>query len=263
MSGILSAPTQLIGEVFALIYRGAPGHETHVTPAATLALSGDPGDFWLNSAVISDGNDAESALRHAAATLRERSLPGWLLHDETLTERLAPIARSVELDDGGSAPFMVFHPEQAPPPLQPDGDIVVDQVLDAAELREANRITAAAFGSPEEAINRVWRPLLLETPGLEIFLGRRDGAAISVVMTMRHGSVTGIWTMGTLPDHQRTGAGRALLSTVIRRHLERGATAFYLIAFEAGKRLYDQLGFHTESEIHMWIDPGPSDQGHS
>jgi GNAT superfamily N-acetyltransferase len=59
--------------------------------------------------------------------------------------------------------------------------------------------------------------------------------------------------MGTLPEYQRQGAGRQLLSAALRHHLQLGAESFYLVAFEAGKRLYDQTGFQTEADLRLWI----------
>jgi len=41
MLGILSTPARPIGDVFALVDRAAPGYEAHLSPYATLALSGD------------------------------------------------------------------------------------------------------------------------------------------------------------------------------------------------------------------------------
>src|SRR5205814_273550 len=105
---LLSDPTRLVGEVFALCYRAAPGYEAHLWPHATLALSGDVGDYWLNSAVVGDHPEAEKALRHAASVFRDRALPGWMLHPDTLAPRLAPIAGEFGLSDAGTVPFMTF-----------------------------------------------------------------------------------------------------------------------------------------------------------
>jgi GNAT superfamily N-acetyltransferase len=255
MSFAISPVSHLIGDVFALIYRGAPNYEAHLWPDATLAMSGEAGAYWLNTVVIGDGPNAEDRLRHATATLRERSLPCWVMHDNSLTPRLASITYESGLQDLGTAPLMVYRPApQTRDPLT-DGDLQIQHVDDKAGLRAANRITAAAFETPVDVVDRVWTPMLLEMPGLDFFLARRDETAISVVVTVRHGPVIGIWAMGTLPDHQRQGAGRQLLTAALRHHLQLGAESFYLVAFEAGKRLYDQTGFKTEAEIHLWISP--------
>jgi GNAT superfamily N-acetyltransferase len=256
MSIAISPVFRLIGEVFALIYRGAPNYEAHLWPDATLAISGDTGDYWLNTAVIADGPNAEDHLRHATTTLRGRSLPCWVLHDESLFDRLAPIAREAELQDGGTVPLMILRP--SPHAMLPigSGDLQIERVHDETGLREANRILAAAFESPLDAVDRVCTPMLLEMPGFDLFLARRAGEPAGILMTVRHGPVIGIWTMGTRPEYQRQGIGRHLLNAAIRHHLDLGAETFYLAAFEAGKHLYDQSGFETASFIHVWIGTG-------
>jgi GNAT superfamily N-acetyltransferase len=253
MSTTGSSPARLIGDVFALVYRAAPGYEAHLWPDATLALSGDTGAYWLNTAVIGDGPNPEARLRDAIATFSQRALPGWIMHDDALTDRLASLAREAGFDDGGTVPFMVY--QAASVNAVPAGDLAVERVGDERGLREANRITAAAFETPLDAVDRVWGPLLLEMPGFDLFLGRREGMAICVVMTVRHGATVGIWTMGTLPNHQRGGAGRQLLQTVLRQHRDQGAESFYLAAFEAGKRLYEQTGFRRTADIRLWVVP--------
>jgi GNAT superfamily N-acetyltransferase len=257
MAIAISPISRLIGEVFALIYRGAPHYEAHLWPDATLAMSGDTGDYWVNTVVIGDGPNAEDHLRRATTTLRERSLPCWVMHDDTLVDRLAPIAREAGLQDGGTVPLMILRPSPQATKTVMDGDLRVERVHDETGLREANRIMAAAFESPIDVVDRVWTPMLLEMPGFDLFLARRAGEATGQVMTTRHGPVIGIWTMGTRPEYQRQGIGRHLLDAVIRHHLELGADTFYLAAFEAGKRLYDQTGFETASVIHLWLSTVP------
>ena len=59
--------------------------------------------------------------------------------------------------------------------------------------------------------------------------------------------------MGTTSEHQRQGAGRALLDYVIAYHYARGAKLFYILATEAGKPLYERIGFRTISEAAVWV----------
>jgi N-acetylglutamate synthase-like GNAT family acetyltransferase len=76
---------------------------------------------------------------------------------------------------------------------------------------------------------------------------------MSAVCSSGHGSTVGIWTMSTPPAKQRQGAGRAVLLAVMQDHAKRGAQTFYLIATEAGKPPYDNLGFETVDELSIWL----------
>jgi GNAT superfamily N-acetyltransferase len=263
MYPFVSPPSRLFGEVFALAFRNADGYEAHLWPHATLALTGARDVWWGNVAVIGDDPQPEDRLRHAVAVFRERALPGWMLFADTVADRLAPLAASVGLRDGGTCPVMVYRPPTRPPDSGAAHGFGVGRVHDEAGVREANLLAAAAYDSPVDAINRIWGPLLLEMPGFDLFVARRDGVPISTVMTIRHNAGVGIWTMATPPALQRQGGGRAVLEYAIGYHMDRGADTFYLGGFEAGKRLYDQIGFQTVSVFQVWIAPsanGSSDQ---
>ncbi|MBV9597111.1 MAG: GNAT family N-acetyltransferase [Chloroflexi bacterium] len=59
--------------------------------------------------------------------------------------------------------------------------------------------------------------------------------------------------MATAPEHQRRGAGRAVLQAALDYHHAQGADAFYLVATPAGKSLYDAVGFETVDDLAIWV----------
>jgi predicted acetyltransferase len=63
--------------------------------------------------------------------------------------------------------------------------------------------------------------------------------------------------MGTPPEHQRKGAGRAVLTHALRHHRQRGGDLFYLYATAAGQTLYSRVGFTTIADVPTWV------RGHS
>jgi GNAT superfamily N-acetyltransferase len=63
--------------------------------------------------------------------------------------------------------------------------------------------------------------------------------------------------MGTPAEHQRKGAGSAVLAHAINYHRLRGGRVFYLIATDQGQPLYRKLGFQTLVELPVWV------RGHS
>ena len=87
---------------------------------------------------------------------------------------------------------------------------------------------------------------------MDVFLARRGAAPVAALQTTRFGATVGIWAMGTAPEHQRQGAGRALLGAAMAHHRARGAARFYLGATEAGRPLYERAGFRTVAEAAVW-----------
>jgi GNAT superfamily N-acetyltransferase len=75
---------------------------------------------------------------------------------------------------------------------------------------------------------------------------------------LTHAGAAPLMSMGTAADRQRQGAGRAVLEAAIAQHR---AEAFYLVATESGKPLYDAVGFETIDELAVWV-VGQSEQFH-
>jgi len=110
-------------------------------------------------------------------------------------------------------------------------------------------VPSAAGGELAQVARTFAAPSLLQAPGVEFWAATADGEPYSTLTCLRHHGPVGIWSMGTLPEHERKGAGRELLHGAVRQHLGDG---FYLIATPPGKPLYDAVGFTTIDEIAIW-----------
>jgi GNAT superfamily N-acetyltransferase len=240
---------RLVGEGLALVLRGAPKYAARLTPDAALALSGEA-VADLNYAVIGSGLDPEARLREFSQAISADQLPIVVLLAAEVTQQLTQPAQAAGFRHVGSMPLMLH---DAPLPPGSDGTYRVTQVTDADALREANAVAARAFALPEDAAQRAFGAPLLAAPGVELFLARQSATPISSVQTTRFGSTVGIWTMATPPEHQRKGAGRALLEQVMQHHRDGGVTRYFLCATQAGYPLYDRLGFRTVSECAVWV----------
>ena len=240
---------RLAGEALATALRAAPGYEAHLTPDAALILSGEP-VADLNLAIIDDGPFADERLRTFHAIVRQHDLPVLMIFTTKVADRLAPIAAELGLQYAGTMPLMVYQPSTAPAPAS---SYEIEHVTIPAALHESNVVAARAFSLPLDVWEHACGPALLDSPGLDIFLARREGTPVSTVWTTRAGPIVGIWCMGTPVEHQRQGAGRALLEYAIAYQYARGATTFYLGATAAGKPLYDHVGFRTLAESPVWV----------
>jgi GNAT superfamily N-acetyltransferase len=238
-----------VGDGLALCLHGASNYEARLTPDAALALSGEA-VADQNYAMVGLGAAPERRRREIGRAIHERGLPIVVLLARDVAELLAQPAQEAGFRHVGGMPLMVHDTALTPVSR---ASYRVTLVPDADELREANAAAARAFSLPEDAAQRAFGPPLLTAPGVEVFLARQGSTPVSSVQTTRFGSSVGIWTMATLPEHQRNGAGRALLGHVMQHHRDRGATLFYLCATQAGYPLYEHLGFRTVSECAVWV----------
>jgi hypothetical protein len=185
---------QLAGEAVALYLRAAPDREVRLAPDGWLALSG-AACHDLNMALVDRGPQAEARLREYVGAATSRGLPHLAFLTTAVAGTLAPVARDLGLQPVGKAPLMTYTPAG-------DGDApaacAVDVIADAAGLRAANAVAAAAFGIAPAVFDAAVGPALLAGPGCALFLGRAAGAPVSTVATVRAGDTVGIWAGG--PD---------------------------------------------------------------
>ena len=245
-----------IGASVAFAWRGAPGFEAHLTPTGWLILTGEP-VADLNMIFVDDGPDPEGQLHAFGEVLRHRALPALVLLSDPIADRLVTPATALGLQLSGHVPLMVHRPVGEDAPSTAVDRFRVEVVTDTTALGEACQLAAEAFALPLAVIARVLSPAILDTPGVTIFLAREGDQPVSTVMAMQVGSMVGLWTMATLTARQRQGAGRAVLTHALTHHRTRGADLFYLLATEAGKPLYEQVGFQTLAEATVWVSTPP------
>ncbi|MDP3749045.1 MAG: GNAT family N-acetyltransferase [Phenylobacterium sp.] len=226
-----------------------PGVEMHMTRNCILGLTGEPSaDF--NMLTLGHNPDAEGFLTQSVGRARARGLPLLGMMSPHVVETLAPVAIGLGMTQVGTAPLMVL---RAGVTIQRGQPLKVSRALGPALVGAAGDLVAAAFSSPRDVIARCIDVVVTETAGVETYLGSGDDGPICTVSVTPTGNTAGISLMATAPEHQRQGAGRALLSHVIEDYRARGVVRFYLTATEAGLPLYASLGFETIAELSAWI----------
>jgi GNAT superfamily N-acetyltransferase len=106
-------------------------------------------------------------------------------------------------------------------------------------------------------VARVVEASMISGAAAETYFTSDDVMPVCSVSVTSHGSTVGIWSMATAPDHQGRGFGRALLTAVIETHRARGVDRFFLLASEAGRPLYESLGFETLATCAVWSLASP------
>ncbi len=240
---------QCIGDALTLYVRAAPAHEIRRSFGAVLALSGEP-VADLNYITIAASPDPTIRLREFVTISRARRLPVVAVVSAAVAAEVASMAEHLGLTHVGDMPLMTHDGQGVTAMGQA---VTVAQVVSETDLRMANSIFARAFSVPDEAVQRALGPGVLTAPGLSIFLASRGGTPVSTVVTTRHGTTVGIWSMGTMPERQSQGTGYALLTHVMAHHRASDARLFYLGATEAGYPLYERVGFHTDETMAVWV----------
>lgn len=243
---------RLTGEALALCYRGAQGYEARLTCDASLVLSGEA-VADLNYAIIDASSNAENRLNEFVQAAKSRKIPMLVFLTPQAAQTLKPAAEKLGLKFAEHFPWMTYHPTE-PHPLE-ERSFQITRIQQKQDLDAATKVIACVMNVAFDVVNRAFAPMILEGPGLDVFVAKQDGEVVSTVQTTRSGSVVGIWAMATAPTQQRRGAAKALLNHVIAYHCRRGADCFYLGATAAGKPLYDKVGFRTVSVAEVWVLP--------
>jgi GNAT superfamily N-acetyltransferase len=243
---------RLYGWGLALTVSFGQGGEILWTPVGVATLSGSDAPGLNSSLVWSAASPAD--YERLVAFIHGRGRTGNHVMVQDAVEALAPHALRHGLVPAGRMPLLVLTP-QRPPPM-PDWDGEVERVQRWETVRdEATPLVAEAFDLPLEAMRALVGPLTAADCGLDVFVARRDGVAVSTVYTTRQGGAVGIWNLATPPRWQRQGAGRAVLAAAIAHHMASGARLFYLSATRAGISLYIRLGFMPATTLVAWSLP--------
>jgi GNAT superfamily N-acetyltransferase len=156
-------------------------------------------------------------------------------------------------------PLMVRPPGPIEVPDRPG--IRIARVSDADELAEAERVMVDGFplrGFQPLTTGAALPARLLDTPGWDVWLAVRDGQSAAAGYTYVDGRAVGVYWLATLPGHRSAGLGRALLANALSAthsaaHSARPGLPATLVATEAGRPLYESLGFTTVSTAVWYI----------
>lgn len=242
----------LYAQGLALAAAMSENGEVWWTSSGLVSLSGTdaPG---LNVIMAWQGCDADRFDR-LLGYVRERGLTANHLLSAAAGQALAPHVSRRGLVPAGVTPILTLDAAHAPAGAAAQAGS--GRVTAWSEVRdEAAPLVAEAFGIPPDAMRRLVSERTVGDTGLDVFLARRDGVAVSTVFTTRHGRAVGIWNMATPERYQRQGNGRAALEAALAYHRALGARVFYLGATPAGLRLYRQLGFRLVTALTAWAAP--------
>lgn len=154
---------------------------------------------------------------------------------------------------GWQTPGMLVAPLQGERPPVPG--LTIERVGDRAELRVYNDTMTAGFGGEWARPAIIERDALLNVPELSHYTGYLDGVPVATAMRFSSHGIAGLFNISTLPAYRRRGIGAAMTMRAALDGLSEGCTASYLQASDAGRPLYERLGYRTITTYHMWLSP--------
>lgn len=93
-------------------------------------------------------------------------------------------------------------------------------------------------------------------PGSHAFVADLDGAVVGTGIATMHGQAAWIGTIWVDEMSRRMGLGMALTEATMGAAEAAGARTYVLVATDAGRRLYEKIGFEVETTYRILDAPG-------
>ncbi|MBL8967135.1 MAG: GNAT family N-acetyltransferase [Spirochaetaceae bacterium] len=130
------------------------------------------------------------------------------------------------------------------------------RALSAADIPLVDPLLMAAYGNPQSFVPRLERLLRLEPDGW--IVAEEEGRPLGTGGATMYGTTAYVGLVAVDPGAQSRGIGRALMVEVLARLAARGASTILLDASDAGRPLYEKLGFVTDDGVGLWRREVPS-----
>ncbi len=117
--------------------------------------------------------------------------------------------------------------------------------------------TSAAILADHWGDRRAWFDYVVASPAARGFVAEAaDGSIVGSAVAAIHGPVAWIGTVWVHPDARRQGLGVALTEVAMTAADEAGCVTQVLVATDAGRPLYERLGFEVQTWYRTMEAPG-------
>jgi ribosomal protein S18 acetylase RimI-like enzyme len=129
-------------------------------------------------------------------------------------------------------------------------DLHIARADDEEALLEAARLAATVWGTRLERVRPLFAPVILEIPGMSVYVGRVNRGAVTTAIGFRTDKEVALFNVATLPKRRRQGYGAAVSAHAVRAGFEDGVDLAWLQTSPMGEPVYRRLGFrHVEKHV--------------
>ncbi|HUS06803.1 MAG TPA: GNAT family N-acetyltransferase [Bryobacteraceae bacterium] len=118
-------------------------------------------------------------------------------------------------------------------------------------------VASVVFSLPFATSTKIYGPESTWKSGMAGYVGYLNGKPVSIVATIATGRAIGIYSLGTLPQHQGYGLGETLIRhAVAESQRENGLDTVVLQATKEGFGLYVRMGFRIVTSFAVYLREG-------
>jgi ribosomal protein S18 acetylase RimI-like enzyme len=210
--------------------------------------------------VLVDGDGAPDGPMGAAVSVMRDRAPGRfsVTLRRGVDDAWIPVVTAlglVAVSDQVWMPGMAMHPIPARNGASMLPDLDIREATDAEGLAAHIRAAAVGFGIPAEWLRPLITGDLLGHRDVRLYVGYHDDEPVVAGLGVRVDTTIGIYNIATVPDARRRGYGTAMTERIIHDGARDGCDVAVLQASEAGKPVYERMGFRTVVEYDAYSDP--------
>ena len=237
--------------------------ESREYPGVAVASSGIRYSVFnsaMLTAAVSDENDLGQritvALVHFAA--RELGWTFWICEDliePTVLKRMDRIfaARGMRLIT--AAPGM--YSEELRPRSRAGAQIECRRVSDARTRFDFCDVACVVFALPFRISYQIYAEPGYWQSGTQGYVGYKNGKPVTVAAIVPAAASAGVYSLGTLPQHQRCGFGETVMRFALDDTFKTmEVTRTVLQATDSGYPLYERMGYRTVTRFRVYERAG-------
>jgi ribosomal protein S18 acetylase RimI-like enzyme len=237
------------------------GGEAREYTGVAIASSGLNVPVFNSAMLLGPAGNMEKLIATADVHFRARKLGWtfWVCEDLLAPDRRDAVLERVFQSKGmrriADPPGM--YADRIVPPVRPAAPLTFAQVDSEHTRLEFAHIASTVFSLPFVTAKRIYGATGLWRPPSYGWIGYFEGKPVSVVTTVTADEAIGVYSLGTLPQHQGCGFGETLLRHALGEANRRtGIERSVLQATAQGLNLYRRMGYRFASKFSIYMREG-------